>query len=204
MPGASVTVELRLPGTFNIYNALAAAAAGHAMAIDAEAIALGLRKMEPVPGRFERVDRGQPFGVVVDYAHTPEALANVIRVARTLQPRHLIVVFGCGGDRDRDKRPKMGLIASRMADHTIITSDNPRSEDPMGIIGEIQAGVEGDGWETEPDRRAAIAHALQMAAPGDLVLVAGKGHEDYQVFADRSIHFDDREVAAELLAELGY
>ncbi|HUS80362.1 MAG TPA: UDP-N-acetylmuramoyl-L-alanyl-D-glutamate--2,6-diaminopimelate ligase [Armatimonadota bacterium] len=204
VPGARAEVELGLPGAFNVYNALAAAAAGHAMGIDAEAIALGLHEMDRVPGRFERVDRGQPFEIVVDYAHTPEALANVMRVARTLQPRHLIVVFGCGGDRDRDKRPKMGRIATQMADRVIITSDNPRSEDPLDIIGQIRAGAEGDGWEIEPDRRAAIARALQMAAPGDLVLVAGKGHEDYQIFADRTIHFDDREVAAELLAELGY
>ncbi len=196
--GARVPVELSVPGTFNGFNALAAA-----RGIDAEAIALGLTSMTAVPGRFERVDMGQPFDVIVDYAHTPEALANVLRVARSFDPGRLICVFGCGGDRDRDKRPKMGRIACDMADHTIITSDNPRSEDPLAIIADIQAGATECKYEVEPDRRAAIGRALAMAAAGDLVIIAGKGAEDYQIFADETIHFDDREVAAELLEELG-
>ena len=202
LPGARVNVELALPGTFNVYNALSAASAAHAMGIDAEAIALGLSSMTAVPGRFERVDAGQTFDVIVDYGHSPAALANVLRVARTFEPGRLICVFGCGGDRDSDKRPKMGGIACEMADHTIITSDNPRSEDPMAIIAEVQAGATEGDYEIEPDRRAAIGRALQMAAAGDLVMIAGKGAEDYQIFADRTIHFDDREVAAELLGEL--
>ncbi len=204
VPGARLKVALPLPGTFNVYNALSAAAAAHAMDIDAEAIALGLSQMASVPGRFERVDGGQPFHIIVDYCHTPEALANALRVARTLEPTRLICVFGCGGDRDRDKRPKMGRIATDSADMTIITSDNPRSEDPLEIIAETEAGV-GDGeCVVEPDRREAIKLALTMAGPGDLVMLAGKGHEDYQIFADETIHFDDREVAGELLTELGY
>lgn len=202
LPGARVDIELALPGIFNVYNALSAASAAHAMGIEAEDIARGLNGMIAVPGRFERVDAGQKFDVIVDYGHTPEALANVLRVARTFEPGRLICVFGCGGDRDRDKRPKMGRIACEMADHTIITSDNPRSEEPLAIIAEVQAGAVDGDYEVEPDRRAAIGRALEMAAAGDLVMIAGKGAEDYQIFADRTIHFDDREVAAELLGEL--
>lgn len=204
LPDAAVKVDLHLPGRFNLYNALAAAAATHALGIDAETIAAGLGQMTPVPGRFQRVDVGQPFEVIVDYAHTPEALENVLKVARTLKPNRLIVVFGCGGDRDRDKRPKMCRIATELADYTIITSDNPRSEDPLAIIEQIRAGAVGDRYAVEPDRREAIRQALSLAQPGDLVLIAGKGHENYQIFADRTIHFDDREVAAELLSGLGY
>ena len=202
LPGGRVPVELKLPGAFNVYNALAGAAAGHALAIEPEAIAAGLEAMTAVPGRFERVDAGQRFEIVVDYAHTPQALDNVLRVARQLEPARLICVFGCGGDRDPDKRPRMGHIATELADFTIITSDNPRSEEPMAIIEAISAGVVGESYAVEPDRRAAIRMALEMARPGDLVLIAGKGHEGYQIFADRTIDFDDRQVARELAAEL--
>jgi len=203
LPGGRAPVELSLPGGFNVQNALAAAAAAHAMGIGAETIAHGLAAMRAVPGRFEPVDAGQPFAPIVDYAHTPQALENVLRVARQLEPRRLICVFGCGGDRDPDKRPRMGRIATELADLTIITSDNPRSEEPQAIIDAIVVGAVGECYAVEPDRRAAIAMALAEARPGDLVLIAGKGHETYQIFADRTIDFDDRKVARELAAELG-
>ncbi len=202
LPSGRARVELRLPGRFNVHNALAAAAAAHVMGLDAEQIAAGLSGLEAVPGRFERVDAGQPFAIVVDYAHTPQALENVLTVARQLEPRRLICVFGCGGDRDPDKRPKMGRIATELADLTIITSDNPRSEDPAAIIEAIITGAVGDRWWVEPDRRAAIELALREAEAGDLVLIAGKGHETYQIFADRRIDFDDRQVAREIAAAL--
>lgn len=202
LPDGRVQVALRLPGIFNVHNALAAATAAYIMGIEATAIAEGLEAMQAVPGRFEQVDAGQPYTIIVDYAHTPQALENVLRVARQLEPQRLICVFGCGGDRDPDKRPRMGRVATELADFTIITSDNPRSEDPLAIIDAITAGVVGEKWAVEPDRRAAIAMALQMAQPGDLVLIAGKGHESYQIFADRTIDFDDRIVARELVEEL--
>ncbi|MGI5817503.1 MAG: UDP-N-acetylmuramoyl-L-alanyl-D-glutamate--2,6-diaminopimelate ligase [Armatimonadota bacterium] len=202
LPSGRARVALGLPGAFNIQNALAAAAAAEAMGFGAEAIAAGLSAMDAVPGRFECVDEGQPFGVIVDYAHTPEALENVLTAARELEPRRLICVFGCGGDRDPDKRPQMGRIATAHADFTIITSDNPRSEEPMAIIEAIVAGVVGGEHATEPDRAGAIRMALEMAEAGDIVVIAGKGHETYQIFADRTIDFDDRQVARELIAEL--
>jgi UDP-N-acetylmuramyl-tripeptide synthetase len=202
LPSGRARVALGLPGGFNVENALAAAAAAEAMNIETEAIAQGLSSMNCVPGRFESVDVGQPFGVIVDYAHTPEALENVLQAARQLQPRKLVCVFGCGGDRDPDKRPKMGRIATENADFTIITSDNPRSERPQAIIDAIRAGVTGDNYAVESDRTSAIRMALEMAEPGDLVVIAGKGHETYQIFADRTIDFDDREVARTLIGEL--
>ena len=202
LPSGSARVELGLPAAFNIENALAAAAAAEAMGIEAEAIADGLSAMNAVPGRFEAVDAGQPFGVIVDYAHTPEALENVLRAARQLEPRRVICVFGCGGDRDPDKRPKMGRIATQSADFTVITSDNPRSERPEAIIDAITGGVVGDSYAVEPDRTSAIRMALEMAEPEDLVVIAGKGHETYQIFADRTIDFDDRAVARELIGEI--
>jgi UDP-N-acetylmuramoyl-L-alanyl-D-glutamate--2,6-diaminopimelate ligase len=183
-----------------VQNALAAAAAAEAMGIAAGAIADGLSAMRAVPGRFEAVDAGQPFAIIVDYAHTPDALENVLRAARELSPRKLICVFGCGGDRDPDKRPKMGRVATELADFTVITSDNPRSEDPLAIIEAIAGGAVGEAYSTEPDRRSAIAMAVEMAEAGDIVLIAGKGHETYQIFADRTIDFDDRKVARELAA----
>ncbi len=200
LPSGRARVELGLPGIFNVQNALAAAAAAEAMGIAPEVIADGLSAMPAVPGRFEAVDAGQPFAIIVDYAHTPDALQNVLRAARELSPRRLICVFGCGGDRDPDKRPKMGRVATELADFTVITSDNPRSEDPLAIIDAITAGVAGEAYATEPDRRNAIAMALEMADAGDIVLIAGKGHETYQIFADRTIDFDDRRIARELAA----
>jgi UDP-N-acetylmuramoyl-L-alanyl-D-glutamate--2,6-diaminopimelate ligase len=148
------------------------------------------------------VDEGQPFTVVVDYAHTPDSLANVLRTARELTSGQLICVFGCGGDRDRGKRPEMGRIASELSDVAIVTSDNPRSEEPGAIIEEILAGVSED-VQVEPDRRAAIVQAIEQAGDNDVVVIAGKGHEQGQEFADRKIPFDDREVAREALRRLG-
>jgi UDP-N-acetylmuramoyl-L-alanyl-D-glutamate--2,6-diaminopimelate ligase len=157
-----------------------------------------------VPGRFERVPNARGLQVVVDYAHTDNALENVLMTARELRPRRLIVVFGAGGDRDRDKRERMGRVAARLADWTILTSDNPRSEEPLDIIEAIAAGFAKESvrtFEVEPDRRKAIARALATANKGDIVLIAGKGHEDYQIFKDRTVHFSDTEVVAEILRE---
>jgi UDP-N-acetylmuramyl-tripeptide synthetase len=148
------------------------------------------------------VDEGQEFGVVVDYAHSPDGVENVLRAARALNPRRLLVVFGCGGDRDRTKRPIMGRLAAELADIVLVTSDNPRTEEPGAILQEILAGIPSGvaaTVETEPDRRRAIERAVALAEPGDLVVIAGKGHEDYQIFADRTIHFDDREEARKAL-----
>jgi len=204
LPDESLAVRTSLIGRFNLYNALGAATCCYALGIGASDLVAGLQQAQPAAGRLERVDLGQPFTVIVDYAHTPEALANVLEAARGLQPRRLICVFGCGGDRDRSKRPKMGAIATELADLTIITSDNPRSEDPDAIIAEIVTGAAGSSFRVEADRRAAIAEAVAEAAEGDLVLIAGKGHETYQEGPNGRIDFDDRLVAAELLREHGY
>jgi UDP-N-acetylmuramoyl-L-alanyl-D-glutamate--2,6-diaminopimelate ligase len=195
-------IDLKLRGRFNVENALAAVAAARLLGIDDEAAARGLESIRGVPGRFEPVDEGQPFEVVVDYSHKPRALESVLRAARELASGHVICVFGCGGDRDRGKRPLMGRVASELADLVVVTSDNPRSEDPDAIIGEILAGVSGD-VEVEPDRRRAIASAIEAAREGDVVVIAGKGHEQGQELADRTIPFDDREVAREALRALG-
>jgi UDP-N-acetylmuramoyl-L-alanyl-D-glutamate--2,6-diaminopimelate ligase len=196
-PSTLEGVDLKLRGRFNVENALGALAASRLLGIDDAVARAGLESVRAVPGRFEEVDEGQPFTVLVDYAHTPDALANVLRTARELGGR-VICVFGAGGDRDRDKRPQMGRVASELADVAIVTSDNPRSEDPRAIIEEIVAGAAGR-LEVEPDRRRAIELALDQAQPGDVVVVAGKGHEQGQEFADRKLPFDDREVARELL-----
>jgi UDP-N-acetylmuramoyl-L-alanyl-D-glutamate--2,6-diaminopimelate ligase len=204
--GASFSVEgnrmrTRLPGHFNVANALGAFAAARVLGIPAEMAAEGLARAERVPGRFEPIDEGQPFTVLVDYAHTPDSLENVLRAARRLTAGRVIAVFGAGGDRDRAKRPRMGLAGASLSDLAIVTSDNPRSEDPGAIIEEILGGIEnGAGVEVEPDRRAAIARALARAEPGDSVVIAGKGHEQGQEFeGGRKVPFDDREVARELL-----
>ena len=197
-----VDVETRLYGRFNRENMLAAVAVSRLLGVPAAAIDEGLSRLPGVPGRFESVDEGQPFTVLVDYAHTPDSLANVLRTARELTGGQLICVFGCGGDRDRGKRPEMGRIASELADVAIVTSDNPRSEDPLAIIEEILAGAAED-VRVEPDRRAAIAQAVKQAGKRDVVVIAGKGHEQGQEFADRKVPFDDREVAREALRRLG-
>ena len=196
-----IELETRLRGRFNVENVLGAVAAARLLGIDDDAIAYGVKELRGVPGRFEAVDEGQPFAVLVDYAHTPDSLENVLRTARDLAQNRVICVFGCGGDRDRGKRPLMGRIASDLADVAIVTSDNPRSEDPDAIIAEILTGA-GDA-EVEPDRREAIARAVEAAGEGDVVVIAGKGHEQGQQFADRTIPFDDREVARDALRRLG-
>jgi UDP-N-acetylmuramoyl-L-alanyl-D-glutamate--2,6-diaminopimelate ligase len=202
--GGGVEVRTGLPGHFNVANALGAFAAASALGVSPEVAAKGLGRAERVPGRFEPVDEGQPFAVLVDYAHTPDSLENVLRAARRLTEGRLITVFGAGGDRDRDKRPKMGRAGAGLSDLAIVTSDNPRSEDPDAIVAEVVAGVEnGSAYEVEPERRAAIALALGRAKPGDTVVIAGKGHEQGQEFANgRKAPFDDREVAREELRKL--
>src|SRR3954464_7650236 len=196
-----IELETRLRGRFNIENVLGAVAAARLLEVPDDAIAYGVKELRGVPGRFEAVDEGQPFTVLVDYAHTPDSLENVLRTARDLAQSRVICVFGCGGDRDRGKRPVMGRIATELADVAIVTSDNPRSEEPEAIIREILAGA-GEA-DVEPDRREAIARAGGEAAEGDVVVIAGKGHEQGQQFADRTIPFDDREVAREALRRLG-
>src|SRR6476620_8515663 len=196
-----IELETRLRGRFNVENVLGAVAAARLLEIPDDAIAYGVRELRGVPGRFEAVDEGQPFAVLVDYAHTPDSLENVLRTARDLAQKRVRCGFGCGGDRDRGKRPLMGRIATELADVAIVTSDNPRSEEPEAIIAEILEGA--DGAEVEPDRREAIARAIGEAGEGDVVVIAGKGHEQGQQFADHTIPFDDREVAREALRRLG-
>jgi UDP-N-acetylmuramoyl-L-alanyl-D-glutamate--2,6-diaminopimelate ligase len=195
--------ELRtaLRGRFNVENVLGAVAAARLLGIGDDAIVAGVEHLTGVPGRFEAVDEGQPFVVLVDYSHTPDALESLLTEARALATSRLICVFGCGGDRDRGKRPLMGEIASRLSDEAIVTSDNPRSEDPQAIIDEILEGVT-TSLEIEPDRATAIAHAVEQAGEGDVVVIAGKGHEQGQEFADRTIPFDDRDVARDALRRL--
>jgi len=204
MPEGDTPVSLPLAGSFNVSNALVAAGCAHAIGVPLATIARGLDGAPQVPGRLERVDAGQSFAVFVDYAHTPDSLEKAIEAVRGVTEGRVITVFGCGGDRDPDKRPLMGAAASSASDHVVVTSDNPRSEDPVGIILQVEDGLRlgAASWEAEPDRRAAIARALRRAAKGDAVLIAGKGHEDYQIFADRRIDFDDRLVAREELERL--
>ena len=196
-------VSLRLGGRFNVSNALCAAACADELGVPAATVAAGLSSLERVPGRFEAVDAGQPFTVVVDYAHTPEGLAQVLAAARELAATgggRVLVVFGAGGERDKGKRPLMGEAAARLADLAVLTSDNPRSEDPLTIMEGVRAGVRhADRLVVEPDRAAAIALAIGEARPGDVVVIAGKGHETGQVVGDRTIPFDDREVARQVL-----
>lgn len=200
-PEGSVGVVLPLAGEHNVSNALVAAGCASALGIDLASIARGLAEAPQVPGRLERIDEGQPFAVFVDYAHTPDGLRKAIATVRGITKGRVITVFGCGGDRDPAKRPVMGAIAGEGSDVVIVTSDNPRSEDPVGIIRQIEEGMERTQAckIIEPDRHAAIARAIRLAHRGDSVLIAGKGHEDYQLFADHTVHFDDREVAREEL-----
>jgi UDP-N-acetylmuramoyl-L-alanyl-D-glutamate--2,6-diaminopimelate ligase len=212
-------IELESPmlGNINVLNILAAVALSIELGVETETLVEGVRRFRGARGRLEIVPALAGVTVVVDYAHKPDALAGVIESLRALKPRRLICVFGCGGDRDRGKRPIMGEIAARLSDMPILTSDNPRSEDPMKIIAEVEAGIgqtglrrigAGEagneaGYIVEPDRRAAIAAALKIAEPGDLIVIAGKGHEDYQLVGDRKLKFDDRAVVAEILAGSG-
>jgi UDP-N-acetylmuramoyl-L-alanyl-D-glutamate--2,6-diaminopimelate ligase len=205
-PDGEIEVETPLPGDFNVSNALAALGVAKALGLDLRKAAKALATAEQVPGRFESIDEGQPFGVIVDYAHTPDSLENVLKAGRRLTGNRLISVFGCGGDRDRDKRPLMGRAGAELSDIAVVTSDNPRSEDPDSIIEMIRAGIPDDPPAevlVEPDRRAAIAAALARAGEGDLVVIAGKGHEQGQEFENgRKVPFDDRDVARDELRKL--
>jgi UDP-N-acetylmuramoyl-L-alanyl-D-glutamate--2,6-diaminopimelate ligase len=202
-PDGEAAVSLPLPGRFNVSNAMAALAVARALGVGLDDAVRGLAGAGRVPGRFEPVEAGQDFAVLVDYAHTPDSLENVLDAARGIAEGRVILVFGAGGDRDRAKRPLMGAIAARAADVAIATSDNPRSEDPEAILDELLAGAGAGALEREVDRRAAIARALQLARPGDVVLIAGKGHEQGQEFAGgRKEPFDDAQVAREALEAL--
>jgi UDP-N-acetylmuramoyl-L-alanyl-D-glutamate--2,6-diaminopimelate ligase len=210
-PEATIPLFSSLIGKVNLYNILAAAAAAYARNCKPEAIAKGVENLTHVPGRFERVDCGQPFTVVVDYAHTDDALRNLTALARSFVQQggnrgRVITVFGCGGDRDRAKRPLMGEAAGRGSDFVVLTSDNPRSEDPLAIINDVLAGLQKSGakYKMEPDRKTAIALAVRHAGPGDIVLIAGKGHEKVQVTREGPIPFDDVEVAREVLRDAGF
>lgn len=200
-------LNLKLTGEFNVYNVLGAFTLGVAQGYDVSLVKSALEGINGVAGRFELVDSGQPFGVVVDYAHTPDGLENVLKAARELTNKRLITVFGCGGDRDRTKRPVMGEIATAYSDLSVITSDNPRTEEPDKIIADILAGVNKDAnslYKVIPDRREAINVAINAANPGDIVVIAGKGHETYQIIGTTKYDFDDRAEAAMALAKLGY
>ena len=197
-PAGLLAVELALLGDFQFYNAAAAVATGLALDMPLQTIAEAMRPVR-VPGRFEVIDCGQHFSVIVDYAHAPAPLEHVLKTARKLTDGRLICTFGCGGDRDRGKRPIMGEISAKLADFTVVTSDNPRTEDPEVIIRDILPGVGEAPHIVEIDRRKAIEIAIRRAGPGDLVLIAGKGHEDYQIIGRTKTHFDDREIAREVL-----
>jgi len=219
-PKGVIAVESPLVGKFNVYNILSAIGAGCALGFDADVIARGIKSMRAVPGRMEKVDEGQPFGVVVDYAHTEDSLAGLLESVRAMAEGRIITVFGCGGDRDKTKRPKMGTAALTGSDVVIVTSDNPRTEDPLVIIGEIETGMAETGTKLAPangnpfavtgktpyyvipDRHEAVAAAIGLARPGDVVVLAGKGHEDYQLVGEKKIHFDDREVAREEIRKI--
>lgn len=200
-PNGDRPVRLPLAGAFNVSNALLAAGCALSLGIDLDTVVAGLESAPQVPGRLERIECGQPYTVVVDYAHTPDSLTKAISAVADVTEGSVIVVFGCGGDRDPDKRPVMGRAAGGAADYSVLTSDNPRSEDPIGIILQVEDGLLTSAGEYEivVDRRQAIEAALGRAKPGDAVLIAGKGHEDYQIFAERTVHFDDREVVREVL-----
>ncbi len=208
-PVGSAQINSRLAGEVNVLNLLAAVTAAHARGVAFDRLVDFLPRLTPVPGRFQPVDAGQPFTVIVDYAHTDDALRNLTALARQMTAPHesrVLTVFGCGGDRDRTKRPKMGVAAGEGSDFVVATSDNPRSEDPRAILAEIEPGLQSTGtpYTIEPDRASAIASALGKAQPNDVVLIAGKGHEKEQILADRTIPFDDAQVALSALAQLGY
>jgi UDP-N-acetylmuramoyl-L-alanyl-D-glutamate--2,6-diaminopimelate ligase len=208
-PAGSARVISRLAGEVNVLNLLAALAAAHARGLSFADLVAFAPRLKPVPGRFQPVDAGQPFTVIVDYAHTDDALRNLTALARQMTSqshRRVITLFGCGGDRDRTKRPKMGAAAGEGSDFVVATSDNPRSEDPLAILAEIEPGLKSTGvrYVIEPDRTAAIRAGLELAEPGDIVLIAGKGHEKEQILADRTIPFDDAEIALSALNHLGY
>jgi len=206
-PSGKLSIVSSLVGRINVYNILAAIGAGQALGLSNEVIETGIRNLNSVAGRFERVDGGQPFLVIVDYAHTDDALENLIRTARELTPKgRVITLFGCGGEKDRTKRPVMGEVAGRLSDLTILTNDNPRNEDPLKIMNDIIVGLQKTSgkYMVEPDREKAIGMALDEARAGDIVLLAGKGHETSQILGDRSLEWSDRDVAARALLLRGY
>jgi UDP-N-acetylmuramoyl-L-alanyl-D-glutamate--2,6-diaminopimelate ligase len=203
-----VTVRSRLIGRHNVYNILGVLATAKGLGLDSEQTSQGIERLLTVPGRFERVDAGQPFSVLVDYAHTDDALRNVLQAARGIATGRIIVVFGAGGDRDRGKRPRMGRVTAQYADMAVITSDNPRTEAPKAIIQAIEAGFRESGQTSQyrviEDRACAIREAIGLAHAGDAVVIAGKGHESFQLIGNERLAFDDRQVAAQALHELGY
>jgi len=203
-PSGCREVFLPVRGRFSVYNSLAALAAAEMLGFDPDLCARALSDFRGVPGRMEPVRPDLPFRLLIDYAHTPDGLENVLRALRETTVGRVIVLFGCGGDRDAGKRPEMGRIATRFADLVIVTSDNPRSEDPMAIISQILQGTCGDSCRVVPDRTEAIRTAIRLAEPGDTVLLAGKGHETVQIFSDRSVSCDEREIARKILKEEGY
>jgi UDP-N-acetylmuramyl-tripeptide synthetase len=202
-PDGQFPLHLHMTGLFSVYNALAAVSAGLLEGLSPEMIKEALESVRGIPGRFELINAGQDFTVIVDYAHTPDGLENILRTVHEFAKARVITVFGCGGERDRTKRPLMGRVAGDLSNYCLVTSDNPRGEDPGQIVEEILPGLSesriGQGFEIIPDRREAIARALELAKPGDVVVIAGKGHETKQVFGDYSVSFDDREVARELI-----
>lgn len=206
MPTGSIAIQSPLIGRANLSNLLAAAATAYGLGLSLECIAAGIRQLERVPGRFERVEAGQPFAVVVDFAHTDLAFSTLLETARELTRGRVLIIFGCGGDRDRTKRPIMGEIAGRLADQIILTTDNPRSEDPVRIINDIVVGVQkaGGNYLIEVDRERALEKALELAREGDIVLLAGKGHQDTQIYRDRVEPWNDLEVARRALARRGF
>jgi UDP-N-acetylmuramoyl-L-alanyl-D-glutamate--2,6-diaminopimelate ligase len=210
-PAGAARIESRLVGEHNVSNVLAAIGVALHIGVPLDTIATGIEQVANVPGRFERVEAGQPFTIVVDYAHTEDALVRLLDAARALRTGRIITVFGCGGDRDRGKRPKMGRAAAERSDLVILTSDNPRTEDPLAILKEVERGVSetpaseraaGFRYEMIPDRRAAIEAAVRAAHAGDTVLIAGKGHEDYQIIGRERRHFDDREAARDAVRQV--
>jgi UDP-N-acetylmuramoyl-L-alanyl-D-glutamate--2,6-diaminopimelate ligase len=206
-PNGKLQVVSKLVGRINVYNLLAAIGAAQALGFSNEIIEKGIQNLQSVSGRFQRIDQGQPFLVIVDYAHTDDALENLIRTARELNPKgRIITLFGCGGLKDRTKRPVMGDVSGRLSDLTILSSDNPRTEDPLKIISDIIVGLQKTAGKylIEPDREKAIGRAMDEARAGDIVLLAGKGHENYQILADRTLEFDDREIVRRALRERGF
>lgn len=202
-PWFTCRIKVNIPGKFSVYNALAATGVCGMLGIPGDAIRAGLEKVQ-VPGRAELVNTGKDFSVMIDYAHTPDSLENILNTVKDYANGRVVSLFGCGGDRDRTKRPMMGEISGKIADFTIITSDNPRTEDPDAIVKDIEQGIKKTGgrYVSIVDRREAIKYALQSAEAGDVIVLAGKGHETYQTFKDKTIHFDEREVVAEILSEM--
>lgn len=206
-PQGNISLSLNITGLFNVYNVLGAVGASLAEGVGLQAVKQALESFKSVPGRFELIDAGQQFSVIVDYAHTPDGLENILKTAKEFAKKRIIVVFGCGGDRDRTKRPIMGALAVKYADVVIATSDNPRTEDPEKILDEIESGIIQANKDNKPykriaDRREAIFSAIALAEKDDIVIIAGKGHETYQILKDRTISFDDREVARDAIKEM--